>query len=67
MVNDMFKLEIKTGGAAFCNPDTGNENEFWEGIEINRLLEKVQIEIEKGYTSGTIIDINGNRVGKWSR
>ncbi len=63
----MFKLEIKTGGAAFCNPDTGSEDEFREGIEINRLLAKVQLSIEEGYTSGTIIDINGNRVGKWSR
>lgn len=63
----MFKLEIKTGGAAFCNPDTGNEDEFWEGIEINRLLEKVKIEIEEGYTSGVLMDINGNKVGKWSR
>jgi hypothetical protein len=63
----MFKLEIETDNAAFCDPYTGSEDEFWEGIEINRLLEKVQIKIEEGYTSGTIIDINGNRVGKWSR
>ena len=63
----MFKLEIETDNAAFCDPYTGSEDEFWEGIEINSLLEKVQIKIEEGYTSGTIIDINGNRVGKWSR
>ena len=63
----MFKLEIETDNAAFCDPYTGSEDEFWEGIEINRLLEKVQIKIEEGYTSGTIIDINGNRDGKWSR
>ena len=63
----MFKLEIKTGGAAFCNPDTGNEDEFWEGIEINKILEKVKMEIEEGYISGVIMDINGNKVGKWSR
>ncbi len=63
----MFKLEIETDGAAFCNPDTGSEDELWEGIEINRLLEEVQMKIEAGYTSGTIMDINGNRVGKWSR
>ena len=37
----MFKLEIETDNAAFCDPDTGSEDEFWEGIEINRLLEKV--------------------------
>jgi hypothetical protein len=66
-VNDMFKLEIETGGGAFCDPDTGSEDEFWEGIEINRLLAKVQLSIEEGCTSGTIIDINGNKVGKWSR
>lgn len=63
----MFKLEIKTGGAAFCNPDTGNEDEFWEGIEINKILSKIQEQIEEGYTSGVVIDINGNRCGKWSR
>lgn len=63
----MFKLEIKTDNAAFCDPDTGSEDKFLEGIEINRLLAKVQLSIEAGYTSGTIMDINGNRVGKWSR
>ncbi len=63
----MFKLEFKTGGAAFCNPDTGSEDEFYEGIEINRLLKEVQREIEYGHTSGVFIDINGNKVGKWSR
>ena len=67
MVNGMFKLEIETDNAAFCDPDTGSEDEFWEGIEINRLLEKVQIKIEEGYTAGTIIDIHGNIVGKRSR
>ena len=37
----MFKLEIKTGNAAFCNSDTGSEDEFYEGIEINRVLRKI--------------------------
>lgn len=63
----MFKLEMKTGNAAFCNPDTCNEDEFLEGIEINRILEEIQREIEEGYTSGVIMDINGNKVGKWIR
>ena len=63
----MFKLEFKTGGAAFCNPETGSEDEFFEGIEINRILANIQLQIEAGYASGSVMDINGNRVGKWSR
>ncbi len=54
----MFKLEIETDGAAFCNPDTGSKDDlFWEGVEINRLLEKVQIEIEEGYLGTGIVDL----------
>lgn len=63
----MFKLEMKTGNAAFCNPDTGDEDEFWEVVEINRILKEVQTKIEDGYTCGIIMDINGNKIGQWSR
>lgn len=62
----MFKCEIKTGGSAFCDPD-GNESEYWESVELNRILANVCLKIEEGETSGSCIDINGNRVGKWSR
>lgn len=63
----MLKIEIKTGNAAFCDPDTGEESEFWEGIECKRLLEGICRELEDGATSGSIIDINGNKIGQWSR
>ncbi len=63
----MFKLEMKTGNAAFCNPDTGNKDRFWEGIEINRILEEIQTKIEEGYIFDRIMDINGNKIGQWSR
>lgn len=63
----MLKIEIKTGGAAFMNPDTGEEDSFWEGIELNRILSRIQDYIECGHTSGSIMDINGNKVGTWSR
>ena len=55
----MFKCEIKTGNAAFCDPDTGDESEFWEAIELKRVLEDVCERLEAGHTSGSILDING--------
>jgi len=36
-------------------------NEF----EISRILKKIAQEIENGKTSGKIIDINGNSIGKY--
>lgn len=63
----MLKIEIKTGNAAFCNPYTGEENEIYEAMECIRLLEKICGQLEDGGTHGSIIDINGNKVGQWSR
>lgn len=63
----MFKCEIKTGGAAFCNPATGEESEYWESVELNRILANVCLKIEDSEISGICMDINGNKVGKWSR
>ena len=63
----MFKCEIKTGGSAFCDPATGEENEYWESVELNRILANVCLKIEEGETSGSCMDINGNKVGQWSK
>lgn len=63
----MFKMELKTGGAAFCNPLTGEEDEVFEALELTRILENVCHKIKYGKESGTILDINGNVVGKWER
>ena len=63
----MLKIEIKTGNAAFCDPFTGEPSEFDEAIECKRLLEGICRELEDGATNGSIIDINGNKVGQWSR
>lgn len=63
----MFKCEIKTGGAAFCDPYDGNESEYWEAVELKRIFENICTKLENGATSGAIMDINGNKVGKWSR
>ena len=66
-VKIMLKIEIKTGNAAFCDPFTGEPSEFDEAIECKRLLEDICRKLEDGVTSGNIIDINGNKVGQWSR
>lgn len=59
----MFKIEIKTGGAAFRDEDD-NLDQF--GHEVCRLVRNVLYELEYGdKTSGNLIDINGNRVGSW--
>jgi len=63
----MFKLEIKTGGAAFKNPITGEEDLYDEAAEINRMLSTVGADLRNGGTSGTLMDVNGNKVGTWSR
>ena len=63
----MLKIEIETGNAAFCDPFTGEASEFDEAIECKRLLEDICRKLEDGVTSGNIIDINGNKVGQWSR
>ena len=63
----MFKCEIDTGNAAFADPYTCEEDRYWEGIELNRILANICLEIQGGYTHGNIFDINGNEVGEWSR
>ena len=63
----MFKCEIKTGNAAFCDPYTGEEDRHFEGFELNRILDEIKMKIIEGYTYGTCLDINGNRVGRWRR
>lgn len=59
----LLKLEIKTGGAAF-----GEDDELsYEGrYELARLLRKVALEIENDCNDGVLMDINGNKVGKWN-
>lgn len=61
----MFKVEFKTGGAAFCNPSTVEEDDYYEGLETQRILQEICKKIEAGYREGSCMDINGNRVGSW--
>ena len=60
----MFEVKIRTGGAAFKDPD-GNFDDLYEAFEIKRLLDGINLAIREGRNSGSIIDINGNKVGEW--
>lgn len=55
----MFKLEFDTDNAAF-----DDEN---KGVEISRILLRVGSEILlENDNEGSVLDINGNSIGKWS-
>ena len=54
----MFKLEIRTGNAAF------DENDAYP--ELARILRDVANRLEYQDEQGTCRDANGNVVGKWS-
>lgn len=63
----MFTLTIKTDGAAFSTAD-GNPDAYSRDREIAILLRKVARRLEDGcglVEIETILDTNGNTVGKW--
>lgn len=60
----MLKIEIKTGNAAFTD-DEGRFDPYYGGEEIYRLLRDVAIKIQNGNEEGSLVDINGNKVGTW--
>lgn len=64
----MFKLTIDTGNAAF-HDEYGDEamDKYCEAEEISRILRVVIDRLEYGCVSGTVLDINGNKVGEWVR
>ena len=55
----MLKIEIETGGAAF------GEDFYEASYEIRRILEEIAEEMDAGRKRGVIMDINGNKVGRW--
>ena len=54
----MFKLEFRTGNAAF------DGDAKW--MEIDTILRAVADRAGDGQASGIIRDSNGNRIGEWS-
>ena len=62
----MLKIEIKTSGAAYCDPFTGEESDIMEETQIAHDLRGIADKIASGHRTGTCIDINGNKVGFWT-
>lgn len=66
----MFRLEVKTGGAAFR--DESRTDRHGESVldpcavEVRRILLDVSRKLDAGYTDGSVMDVNGNKVGHWS-
>ena len=54
----MFTLSIETENEAFTND---------ESHEIARILKDLARQVENGKECGVLIDINGNKVGNWSK
>jgi len=50
----MFKIEIKLGNDAMSTPEN-----------VADAMELIIYKLRDGETSGTIMDANGNSVGKW--
>lgn len=65
----MFKIEIKTDGAAFhCEDPEENPALDREVLrqEVSRILVKIATNIGYGGNGGPVMDLNGNKVGEWS-
>ncbi len=53
-----MKIKFSTDGAAF------DEWGYYE--EINRILKVIAEDVRMGCDCGSIMDINGNKIGEWS-
>ena len=60
----MVKIEFETGNAAFQDYDDSYST-IYRTQEILRILDKISTEIEMGYDSNSILDINGNKIGSY--
>lgn len=56
----MLKIEIETGNASFY--DGKNYSPQWE---LCRILEDIKHKIDVWEYGGSIMDINGNKIGEW--
>lgn len=62
----MMKIEFGTGNAAFTDEVDGSMDDYYEKRECMRILGTIINKLNDGYTYGSCIDINGNKVGEWS-
>lgn len=62
-----MKIQFSQEGAAFKD-DYADEttNDIYTRQEVARILKKIASYVESGYSNGSVIDINGNKIGVWS-
>ena len=62
-----MKILFSTEGAAFKDEYADETtNEFYTRDECVRILKRIVADMEYGYKHGSIMDINGNKIGEWS-
>lgn len=63
----MFEVRIQTSYAAFLDECSQADEPQLDpyGCEVRRLLREIQEKLETGFTSGILMDLNGNKVGEW--
>ena len=63
----MLRIEFATDNAAFEVDESDKwTRDYYRNEEIKRVLKNVCNQLDNGKTSGSCIDINGNKVGTWS-
>lgn len=62
-----MKIKFSTDGAAFYDEyEDYLTNESIKEQEVIRILKRIIDDIELGCDCGSIMDINGNKIGEWS-
>lgn len=59
----MLTINIETSGAAYS--EDGDTVSYEGRYALRADLNKIAEDIVNGISQGNILDINGNRVGKW--
>lgn len=60
-----MQIRFSTANASFCNPQTGEQDDFWEAYESAKVLENIATQIKDGKRQGLVFDTNGNEIGEW--
>ena len=62
-----MKIQFSTEGAAFRDEyESSTMNDIYTREEVSRILKKIASLVESGISYGSVMDINGNKIGEWS-
>jgi hypothetical protein len=61
-----MKIQFSTEGAAFKDEYEDEAiNDIYKRQETARILKKIASYVESGTNYGSIMDVNGNKIGSW--